>query len=130
MTEKNERPEAEAAVADAAHDVPEAPPAEPAQAEAAAPQPALDELVAAVREQAAEVLEVARIAAKLGVDIDGSEAVRKGVGADALRRRVLETLAARAEAADVRAVVPPEPKGDTFGEALMRAVERINASRE
>ncbi len=108
--------------------------AEPAAGPAPEPvrEPAPDahvpeKLEAELREQAAELLQVATLAARLGVQVDAAVALRRGIGADALRRQVLETLAARADAERIQAVVPPEPRGaSAYSEAVARALERIS----
>lgn len=59
-----------------------------------------------LRDEYAELAAVAAQAARLGVKVDAAEAMAKGVRADALRRSVLDELAARSDAADVVATAP------------------------
>lgn len=60
----------------------------------------------AIRAEAAEVAQVCAQAARLGVDIDASDAVARGLKPDALRSRVLADLAARSDAASIVATAP------------------------
>jgi signal peptide peptidase SppA len=83
-----------------------------------------------LRAEFAEIAAIAAQAARLGVTVDAADAVRKGVSADALRRSVLDTLAARAEATTVIAAAPspgPAPAGDS--PIVRRAKERATAAR-
>ena len=48
-----------------------------------------------MRAEFAEIATIAAQAARLGVTVDAADAMRKGVSPDALRRSVLDTLAAR-----------------------------------
>jgi signal peptide peptidase SppA len=79
----------------------------------------------------AELVEIAAVAAqavRLGVTIDAADAMRKGISADALRRSVLDALAARAEATSVIAAAPSTPAaGDS--PIVRRAKERAAAAR-
>lgn len=59
-----------------------------------------------LRGEYAELAAVAAQAARLGIKVDAAEAMAKGVRADALRRSVLDELAARSDAADVVAAAP------------------------
>jgi hypothetical protein len=79
-------------------------------------------------EAAAEIAEVAAQAARLGVTVDAADAIRRGVAAHALRRSVLDTLAARAEAS---AVIAAAPKPGSVDESpiVRRARERAAAAR-
>jgi signal peptide peptidase SppA len=81
-----------------------------------------------LRAEFAEVAAIAAQAVRLGVSVDAADALKKGVAPDALRRSVLDTLAARAEATSVIAATPPTP---TAGESpiVRRAKERAAASR-
>jgi signal peptide peptidase SppA len=74
---------------------------EPAPEPVPQPDPA-DKL----RAEFAEIASIAAQAARLGVTVDAADAVRKGISADALRRSVLDTLAARTEATSVIAAAP------------------------
>ena len=67
-------------------------------------------------------------AARLGVAIDAADAMRKGISADALRRSVLNALAARADATSVIAAAPSTPTpGDS--PIVRRARERAVAAQ-
>jgi capsid assembly protease len=81
-----------------------------------------------LRAEFAEVAAVAAQAARLGVTVDAADALRKGIAPDALRRSVLDTLAARAEATSVIAAAPsPAVTGDS--PIVRRAKERAAAAR-
>ena len=93
------------------------------------PQPAPDAgLAEKLRAEFAEIAAIATQAARLGVTVDAADAMRKGISADALRRSVLDALAARAEATSVIAAAPSTP---TAGDSpiVRRAKERAAASR-
>jgi len=96
---------------------------EPATAPTAEPG-ATDRL----RAEFAEIATIAAQAARLGISLDAAEAIAKGVSADALRRSVLEALAARTEATSVIAAAPSQP---TAGDSAIvrRAKERAAAAR-
>ncbi|HZT26503.1 MAG TPA: S49 family peptidase [Pseudolabrys sp.] len=101
-------------------------PPDPAPAAAeAAPAAATAERL---RAEFAEVAAIAAQAARLGVTLDAADALKKGIAPDALRRTVLDTLAARAEATSVIAAAPSTP---TAGDSpiVRRAKERAAASR-
>lgn len=81
-----------------------------------------------LRAEFAEVAAIAAQAARLGVTVDAAEALRQGIQPDALRRSVLDTLGARAEASAVVAVAPSAaPAGDS--PIVRRARERAAAAR-
>lgn len=81
-----------------------------------------------LRAEFAEVAAIAAQAARLGVTVDAAEALRQGIKPDALRRSVLDTLGARAEASAVVAVAPSAaPAGDS--PIVRRARERAAAAR-
>jgi signal peptide peptidase SppA len=82
----------------------------------------------ATRVAAAEIAEVAAQAARLGVTVDAADAIRRGVAAHALRRSVLDTLAARAEASAVIAAAP-KPGSSDESPIVRRARERAAAAR-
>jgi ClpP class serine protease len=111
----------------AATDAPDTLPPEPApptgdtSGEGAAPDPA-----AALRAEFAEIAAVAAQAARLGLTVDAAAALAQGIGADALRRSVLETLATRAEAT---AVVATAPAAATSGESPIIRRARQRAAR-
>jgi hypothetical protein len=93
------------------------------------PQPVSDANVAdKLRAEFGEIAAVAAQAARLGVTVDAADAMRRGISADALRRSVLDTLAARTEATSVIAAAPSTP---TAGDSpiVRRAKERAAAAR-
>ncbi len=92
-------PEATAPAEESAHVQAMTPAPEPA---AAKPDPAEQ-----IREQAAEIAEIAAQASRLGLTIDAAEAVRAGTQPDALRRAVLEQLAKTTDATIVASIAPP-----------------------
>jgi len=94
--------------------------------EVAPPEPAPQD--DAARAAAAEIAEVAVQAARLGVAVDAADAIRRGVAAHALRRSVLDTLAARAEASAVIAAAPKPGSADE-SPIVRRARERAEAAR-
>ncbi|MBP7242403.1 S49 family peptidase [Amaricoccus sp.] len=140
---------AQSAVADspASPAVPEAPaPTAPADTTAAAtpaatamaatpafpvpPVPAEPAAAARLRAEYAEIASVAAQAGRLGVDIDAADAMARGVAADALRRSVLEALAARSEAAAVVSAAPtPSAAPGAESPIVRRARERAAAPR-
>jgi ClpP class serine protease len=97
----------------------------PAPATVAASEPGT---VDRLRAEFAEVAAVAAQAGRLGVTVDAADAVAKGVSADALRRSVLDTLAARAEATSVIAAAPST---STAGDSpiVRRAKQRAAEAR-
>ena len=103
-----------------------------AEAQSPAPEPAAEPTEAGtadkLRAEFAEIATIAAQAARLGISLDAAEAIAKGVSADALRRSVLEALAARAEATSVIAAAPSQP---TAGDSAIvrRAKERAAAAR-
>lgn len=94
---------------------------------AAAPQPQQvpsADLEQRLRAEYAEISAVAAQAARLGVTIDAADALAKGIKPEALRRSVLEQLAARSDAADVVAAAPaPAPKPVAESPIVRRARE-------
>jgi hypothetical protein len=92
-------------------------------------EPASDANVAdKLRAEFSEIAAIASQATRLGVTVDAADAMRKGISADALRRTVLDTLAARTEATSVIAAAPSTP---TAGDSpiVRRAKERAAAAR-
>ena len=82
-----------------------------------------------LRAEYAELAAVAAQAGRLGVKVDAAEAMAKGIRPDALRRSVLEELAARSEAADlVAAAPPPGAKSPTESPIVKRAREAASRS--
>jgi len=88
---------------------PAAPPAVPAPPVSDAAQPGnLAELSAKLRNEAADIAEIAAQAGRLGIAIDAAKALREGTAPEALRRLVLERASAAADARDIVAA-PPSP---------------------
>ena len=79
-----------------------------------------------LRAEFSEIAAVAAQAARLGIEIDAADAMRRGLKPDALRQTILDKLAVRSEAADVLAIAP-QPA--TAGESpiVKRARERAAA---
>jgi signal peptide peptidase SppA len=107
-------------------------PAVPAiQAPVAAPTPepvAEPDPAARLREEYAEIASLAAQAIRLGVSVDAADAMRRGVSAADLRRSILDTLAARAEATSVIAAAPSTPvAGDS--PIVRRAKQRAVAAQ-
>jgi signal peptide peptidase SppA len=110
-----------------------APSPQPASAPAPAAPPPAAQASAGVdpaerlRAEYAEIATLAAQAARLGVTVDAADAMKKGVSADALRRTVLDALAARSEAATIIAAAPSTPvSGDSA--IVRRAKERAAAT--
>ena len=79
-----------------------------------------------LRAEFSEIATVAAQAARLGIEIDAADAMRRGLKPDALRQTILEKLAVLAEAADVVAIAPqPAASGDS--PIVKRARERATA---
>jgi len=91
-----------------------------------APVPDAQAIADRLRGEFSEIATVAAQAARLGLDIDAADAMRRGLKPDALRRTILDKLAARSEAADVVAIAPqPGTTGDS--PIIKRARERAAA---
>lgn len=103
------------------------PPAPPAPLPT--PVPPADTAAVALRAEFAEIVAIATQGARLGVTIDAAEAMRKGIKPEALRRSILDALAARAEASSVVAATPTTPAAPTESPIVKRARERAAASR-
>jgi hypothetical protein len=88
--------------------------------------PPADAAADAIRAEYAEIAAIAAQAGRLGVTVDAADAMRKGIKPDALRRSVLDALAARAEAISVVSASATQPKP---GESpiVRRARERAGA---
>lgn len=98
------------------------PPAAPVSAPASPEAPA-DSAAERLRSEYAEIAAIAAQAGRLGVTIDAADAMAKGIRPEALRRSVLDSLAARAEASAVIAMAPQTPMaGDS--PIVRRARER------
>jgi len=86
---------------------PATPPAAPAPPVSDAAQPGnLAELSAKLRNEAADIAEIAAQAGRLGIAIDAAKALRDGTAPEALRRLVLERASAAADARDIVAAPP------------------------
>jgi hypothetical protein len=97
------------------------------------PVPDAHAIAGKLRAEFSEIATVAAQAARLGLDIDAADAMRRGLKPDALRRTILEKLAARSDAADVVAIAPQPPTGSAgrpSGDSpiVKRARERAAAS--
>jgi signal peptide peptidase SppA len=97
----------------------------------ALPEPAPEAPDEAARAAAAEIAEVAAQANRLGVAVDAADAIRRGITAHALRRSVLDALAARAEASAI-VTAKPNPASDNSSESpiVRRARERAAAAAQ
>ncbi|RAZ84439.1 S49 family peptidase [Cereibacter johrii] len=103
-----------------------APPVEAAEGSGTAP--AANVAVA----EAAELIEIGQQAARLGLTVDVADAMRRGLSAAALRRTVLDGLAARGDGADLVAHAPTAaagPKESPLLAAARRTAEAQAASR-
>ena len=90
------------------------------------PVPPADAAAEAIRAEYAEIAAIAAQAGRLGVTVDAADAMRKGIKPDALRRSVLDALAARAEATSVvSAAATPAKPGES--PIVRRARERAGA---
>jgi len=139
-TERNEHNAAEPERTIASDAAPPALQSEPApppvQAPAADPESALPrsehlaepDPAGRLREEYAEIAGLAAQALRLGVSVDAADAMRKGISAADLRRSILDTLAARAEATSVIAAAPSTPvAGDS--PIVRRARQRAEAAQ-
>ncbi|WP_420023840.1 S49 family peptidase [Cereibacter azotoformans] len=82
--------------------------------------------------EAAELIEIGQQAARLGLSVDVADAMRRGLSAAALRRTVLDGLAARGDGADLVAHAPTAaagPKESPLLAAARRTAEAQAASR-
>lgn len=95
---------------------------------ASAPPAPADSAADALRAEVAEIAAIGAQAARLGVTVDTADALRKGIKPDALRRTVLDSLAARAEATSVVAA-PSTPAPPAESPIVRRARERAAAPR-
>ncbi len=82
----------------------------------------------ALRAEYSEIAAIAAQAARLGVGIDAADAMKKGIKPDALRRSVLDALAARTEASTILAAAPPQPS-PRASPIVRRARERAAAGK-
>jgi signal peptide peptidase SppA len=95
----------------------------------AAPIPDAQAIADKLRAEFCGIAAVAAQAARLGVEIDAADAMRRGLKPDALRQTVLETLAVRSEAADVVAISPQPAQQTGDSPIVKRARERAAGSR-
>ncbi len=107
-------------------DLPEVPPDTPPDRPSPAPVPDAHAIADRLRGEFSEIATVAAQAARLGLDIDAADAMRRGLKPDALRRTILDTLAVRSEAADMVAIAPP-PATTGDSPIVKRARERAAA---
>ena len=108
-------------------------PAAPATAPAAIPDPPLPTAPAAevetrLRAELAELLAIGAQAQRLGVAVDAADAMARGIRPEALRRAVLDQLAARAEASSVVALAPAPATASGESPIVRRARERAAAT--
>lgn len=117
----------------AGDDQPAAPvtlPAAPAPPVSNAAQPGnLAELSVKLRNEAADIAEIAAQAGRLGIAIDAAKALRDGTAPEALRRLVLERASAAADARDIVAA-PPSPVIPKSAESPIVAAAKRAASAE
>lgn len=130
----------------AANTHPDTPPQEletpdPAAAEATAPEPIappeqvppgasgsnLAELSERLREEAAEITEIAAQAGRLGIAIDAAAALRDATPPEALRKLVLQRAAVAADDKDIVAA-PPSPVLPQVAESPIVAAAKRTAS--
>ncbi|MEA5162621.1 S49 family peptidase, partial [Cereibacter johrii] len=78
--------------------------------------------------EAAELIEIGQQAARLGLTVDVADAMRRGLSAAALRRTVLDGLAARGDGADLVAHAPTAAAGPK--ESPLLAVARRTAEAQ
>jgi hypothetical protein len=112
-----------------AEPTPPQPPAPAPSAPLPTPVPPADTTADALRAEFAEIVAIAAQGARLGVSIDAAEAMRKGIKPEALRRSILDALAARAEASSVVAATPTPPAAPTESPIVKRARERAATAR-
>ena len=98
--------------------------ADPAVVPASAPTEAAS-AVALMRAEAAEIVALGALAAKLGVTIDAADAVQKGLKPDALRTIILNQAAIISNASAVAAVPPPNSAAPES--PLLAAVKRATS---
>ncbi|MBX3516030.1 MAG: S49 family peptidase [Rhodospirillales bacterium] len=130
MEETGAAPPNDAGDTDINSDLPEVPPdTTPPDRPSPAPVPDAHAIADRLRGEFSEIATVAAQAARLGLDIDAADAMRRGLKPDALRRTILDKLAARSEAADVVAIAPP-PATTGDSPIVRRARERAAARKE
>ncbi|PWG16124.1 S49 family peptidase [Salibaculum griseiflavum] len=105
----------------------------PASAVSPAPVPTatqpsnLAEVSAQLRQEAAEITEIAAQAGRLGIAIDAAKALRDGTAPEALRKLVLQRASAAADARDIVAA-PPSPVLPKSAESPIVAAAKKAAS--
>lgn len=132
MTTNNVPSEAAPDAAPAAEPTPPQPPAPVTPAPPAplpTPVPPADTTADALRAEFADIVAITAQGARLGVTIDTADAMRKGIKPEALRRSILDALAARAEASSVVAVNPTATAAPTESPIVKRARDRAAATR-
>ena len=80
-----------------------------------------------LRAELAELLAIGAQAQRLGVAVDAADAMARGIRPEALRRAVLDQLAARAEASSIVALAP-QPAATGESPIVRRARERAAAT--
>ena len=101
--------------------------------EAAAQQPpaiATAEIEQRLRAEYSEISAIAAQATRLGITIDAADALAKGIRPEALRRTVLEQLAARSDATAVVAAAPAPAAAKTETESPIVRRAREAAARK
>ena len=101
--------------------------AAPLTAPIAAQQSNLAEVSAQLRQEAAEITEIAAQAGRLGIAIDAAKALREGTSPEALRRLVLDQASAAADTRDIVAA-PPSPVLPKSVESPIVAAAKRSAS--
>jgi signal peptide peptidase SppA len=105
--------------------IPAKPPAGPVAPVSAAAQPGnLAELSAQLRNEAADITEIAAQAGRLGIAIDAAKALRDGTTPEALRSLVLQRAAAAADARDIVAAPPSPVMPQTAESPIVAAAKR------
>jgi len=84
----------------------------------------LAELSAKLRNEAADITEIAAQAGRLGVAIDAAKALREGTAPEALRSLVLQRAAAAADARDIVAAPPSPVLPQTAESPIVAAAKR------
>ena len=103
------------------------PPPSAASPQAPTSSPDLADLSAQLRQEAAEITEIAAQAGRLGIAIDAAKALREGTSPEALRSLVLERASAAADARDIVAA-PPSPALPQAQESPIVAAAKRSAS--
>ena len=83
-----------------------------------------------LRTEYAEISAIAAQAARLGITIDAADALAKGIRPEALRRTVLEQLAARSDATAVVAAATPSAAAKAEAESPIVRRAREAAARQ